>query len=46
MTPTETQALLSDLARVKVVFQLRTICAVIGIPAPNPTPLPEAGVTQ
>lgn len=35
----DTQAILADLLRVKVIFQARTIAAVIGAPLPTPLPL-------
>ncbi len=34
MTPADRQAVLADLARVKAIFQLRTIALIIGAPLP------------
>ena len=39
----ETQAVLTELNRVKVLFQARAIAAVMGFPPPNPAPSPPEG---
>ena len=37
--PAGTAALLRELAHVKATFQLRAVCAAIGVPPPPPEPL-------
>jgi hypothetical protein len=43
MTPAERQAALSELARVKVLFQLRAVRLVLGAPASPSSETPKLG---